>query len=161
VSGPLPLPDPPLGDGVVVLRPWERADAAVLAAAWHDPAIARWSGIPPDSSEEYAARWIDGEEARREAGLALDLVIAGAGEASAEVLGEAGFVVANADLAVFGWWVGATHRRRGVATRGVALLAAWCRDELGLTTVADVDASNVASLAVAARSGIAIRRSTR
>jgi RimJ/RimL family protein N-acetyltransferase len=34
-----------------------------------------------------------------------------------------------------GYWVAAEARGRGIATRGVRLLADWCRDELGLTRI--------------------------
>ena len=37
----IPIPDPPLGEGIVALRPWQREDAPVLAKAWADPTIRR------------------------------------------------------------------------------------------------------------------------
>src|SRR2546421_2977476 len=43
-----PAPDPPLADGVVVLRPWEEDDApAIVATIDGDPEIEAWlDGVP-------------------------------------------------------------------------------------------------------------------
>jgi len=41
------------------------ADAPVLAAAWADPEIARWTGVPPQRDVVYAARWIRGDADRQ------------------------------------------------------------------------------------------------
>ena len=36
---PVPLPDPPLSDGDLTLRPWRPSEAAELVAAWSDPEV--------------------------------------------------------------------------------------------------------------------------
>lgn len=164
----LRLPDPPLGDNAVRLRPWSpgrATDAAALARAWADPALRRWTAVPPPDrrSQAHAARWIAGEEKRRELGLALDLVIvpgAGAGEDDdqTEVLGEVGLgpIDWQARRAAIGWWVATEARGRGIAGRAVTLLARWAEQALELTVYAEIDPANRASLAVAERAGIEV-----
>ncbi len=158
---PLPIPDPPLTDGVVRLRPWSADDADVLAAAWADPEIQRWTAVPPPErrSETDARRWIAGEALRRERNVALDLAIAPADVADRTVLGEVGLVVlaGGPGRAEVGWWVGPLHRRRGIASRAVALFAAWAREELGFELFADVDPDNPPSVWVAEKAGLRLR----
>jgi RimJ/RimL family protein N-acetyltransferase len=139
-------------DGVVVLRPWRPDDAGSLAAAWADPEIARWTAVPADRSAEAAARWIAGWDERRRRRLALDLVVAPAA-AEATVLGEVGASFVDRPPAL-GWWVRPEARGQGIAVRAVrlfvgSLLAAGFVTEL----VADVDADNLASVAVARHAG--------
>ena len=151
---PLTLPQPPLGDGVLRLRPWQAADAPALAAAWSDPAVARWSAPPAARSLVDARRWIDGTPVLRERGLSLDLVIAGIG-ARPEVLGEVGLAsFDDGGGAQIGYWIAAPHRGKGHATRAVRLLATWAVRNLGLhQVVAEVDPANGASVGVVRRAG--------
>ena len=151
---PLTLPQPPLGDGVLRLRPWQAADAPALTAAWSDPAVARWSAPPAARSFVDARRWIDGTPALRERGLSLDLVVAGIG-ARPEVLGEVGLASFDDEGgAEIGYWIAAPHRGKGHATRAVRLLATWAVGHLGLhRVVAEVDPTNAASVGVVRRAG--------
>lgn len=154
-----PLPDPPLSDGTIRLRPWDAGDAPALAQAWADEEIRRWTAVPSDPSEDHARRWISGTELRRRQGVALDLVVSPADEHDGTVLGEVGLVTmaGGPSRAEVGWWTAAEHRRRGVATRAVSLLAGWCHDELDLELFADVDADNVPSIWVAEAAGVRLR----
>lgn len=150
---PLPLPQPPLGDGVVRLRPWRPADAPALVAAWSDRDVARWSPPPRSHALVDARRWIDATPRLRERGLALDLVIAAVGPGD-RVLGEVGLSDVDDDRAIIGYWVGAADRGRGHATRAVRLMSTWALRHLGLSEVtATVDPANRASLAVLRRAG--------
>lgn len=150
---PLPLPQPPLGDGVVRLRPWRPADAPALVAAWSDREVARWSPPPRQHALVDARRWIDGTPRLRERGLALDLVIAAVAPGD-RVLGEVGLSDFDDDRATIGYWVGAAERGRGHATRAVRMLSTWALQHLGLAEVtATVDPANRASLAVLRRAG--------
>jgi RimJ/RimL family protein N-acetyltransferase len=151
-TAPIPLPDPPLGDGVVRLRPWRPGDVDALVAAWADPEIACWTGVPPRRDRAYADRWIAGEAHRRAEGLALDLVVELEGVLAGEV-GLAGFD-RRSHTAEIGWWVAADHRGRGIATRAVSLLASWTLDELCTEVlVARCAAGNPASAGVARAAG--------
>lgn len=146
----LPLPDPPLHDGVVLLRPWAAADASVLAAAWQDPEVARWAAAPTDASLSAARRWIEAESSRRERGLALDLVVEREGDGA--IVGEVGLARLDVPrgLAEAGWWIGAQYRGAGLASRAVTLLAGWALVELCVDQVyARLDPANAASVGVA------------
>ena len=151
---PLSLPQPPLGDGVVRLRPWRPADAPALVAAWSDRDVARWSPPPRQHTLVDAKRWIDGTPRLRERGLALDLVIAAVGPGD-RVLGEVGLSdFDDDDRATIGYWVGAADRGRGCATRAVRMLSTWALQHAGLAEVAaTVDPANRASVAVLRRAG--------
>lgn len=156
----LPLPEPPLTDGVVRLRPWSAHDVDALVTAWADDEIQKWTRVPAQRESDHALRWISAEQLRRDRGLALDLVVSPADLDDQEVLGEVGMVplAGGPSRAELGWWVAAPHRRRGIATRAVGLFARWLRDELGFTDVfAEVDPDNPASVWVAESNDLRLR----
>lgn len=158
----LPLPEPPLTDGSVRLRPWASDDASALAAAWNDPDVQRWTAVPsPDlRSTTHAARWIAHQASRRDAGISLDLVISPAPPDDDTVLGEVGLAPIEWETmtAHIGWWVAAPARGQGLATRAVTLLARWAEGALDLRIVADVDPANIGSLRVAERAAVEVVR---
>jgi RimJ/RimL family protein N-acetyltransferase len=149
---PLPLPDPPLAGDGFVLRPWGGGDADALAAAWADPEVVRWTGVPAEHDARAALHWIEGDEHRRQRGLSLDLVV----DVDGEVAGEIGLTGLGRRLrtAEVGWWVAAPHRGRGLATAAVRLLAEWATDELSVDVlVARCHRDNPASGGVARGAG--------
>lgn len=149
---PVPLPDPPLADGELLLRPWAPTDASTLAAAWADPDVARWTGVPAANDEAAARRWIQGDADRRARGLALDLAI----ERDGAVVGEVGLadIDPDAGTAEIGWWIAPEHRGEGVATRATRLVATWAVDELAVAAItARCHRANPASGAVAEAAG--------
>ncbi|HEY4376044.1 MAG TPA: GNAT family N-acetyltransferase [Acidimicrobiales bacterium] len=135
---PLPLPSPPLGNHAagIGLRPWggSASDAAVLAEAWADPDIARWNAVPDARSEADAAYWISGEGARRDLGLAIDLVVFQMGDPSS-VHGEVGLVVVEPDQgwAEVGFWLQPGSRGAGRARSALVLLTEWAFERAGIT----------------------------
>lgn len=152
---PLPLPDPPLVEGALALRPWAPSDDAALAAAWTDPAVVRWTGVPARCDEVAAGLWIAGEADRRSRGLALDLVI----DVDGAVGGEVG--LAQLDLAQrhaeIGWWVAPDHRGQGVAGRAARLFAQWALSELVVDAItARCHRDNPASGGVARHAGFVL-----
>lgn len=152
---PLALPQPPLGDGVITLRPWQAQDAPALVAAWADPAVARWSAPPARRSLVDAKRWIAATPSLRSRRLALDLVVSSIGPRP-EVLGEVGLSSFDDDdrSARIGYWIVPGQRGRGLATRAVRLLTASALNRYGLNTViATVDPGNRASQVVLRRAG--------
>jgi [ribosomal protein S5]-alanine N-acetyltransferase len=156
---PLPLPDPALVDGSVLLRPWRTEDAPVLADAWADPDIARWTGAPAGCSPEDARRWIEGEADRRNRGLALDLVVT----LHDVPVGEVG--IARFDrrrrVAEIGWWTAPEYRSRGLASTASRLVVGWAITELCVDRVyARVDPRNPASVGVARNAGLERRGSS-
>ncbi|MDW3218838.1 MAG: GNAT family N-acetyltransferase [Acidimicrobiales bacterium] len=152
----LVLEVPDLSTEQIRLRPWRVDDAPSLSRAWHDPAIIAGSTPPADCSVAAAARWIEGCDERRRAGVAFDLVIAAASDE--RVLGEVGFSRFDADrLAVLmGWWVHEEARGAGVATAAVSLVVEWVLASTWIDHVlAEIGEENHASQAVARSAGFA------
>jgi len=147
----IPLPDPPLRSGDLVLRPWRLEDAPALVAAWADPEIQRWTGVPDRRDLDAAERWIAGDDERRRRWLSLDLVAERAGD----LVGEVGLssIDRAAGVAEIGWWTAAGRRREGVASTAAGLVVAWASERLGLTCAASCDPANPGSVAVAERAG--------
>ncbi len=133
------------------LRPWQVADAPALVAAWADPEIQRWTGVPDRRDLAAAERWIAGDEERRRRDLSLDLVV----ERDGEVAGEVG--LSSIDR------VAAPPRSAGGRPPPIDDRASprprprcWSAGpttELGLACVARCDPANPGSVAVAERAG--------
>ena len=126
---------PTLRDGDLVLRPKRLEDADAITAACQDPEIPRWTFVPSPytraDAEAFLASSAEEEAAGKSAGfLAVDA-------RDDRLLGS--FSVMELDrepgYGEIGYWVSAGARGRGVATRGVRLLAGWAREELGLTRI--------------------------
>lgn len=156
---PFTLPWPPLrqAEPSVALRPWgaNLTDPAVLAEAWADAEITRWTKVPQDATAEAASRWIDGEAARRDAGRALDLVITPLGEPET-IVGEVGLVLVEAEKrwAEVGYWLLPAWRGSGRAATAVELFSDWVlREQPVARLFARVQGENPASGAVAERAG--------
>ncbi len=123
-GGPLPLPDPPIRTPRLLLRAWQPDDADALVAAWADPEVRRWTGVPERPDRATAAAWIGRTPALRDAGRSLDLVI----DVDGAVAGEVGVVVATDDerrSGEIGWWLAPDHRGRGLASEAVDAFTGW------------------------------------
>lgn len=150
---------PDLADDTIRLREWRHDDAPLLAAAWRDPTVIAGTRPPDDRSERAARRWIAGCETRRQAGIALDLVVASVDDDAAR--GEVGLSRFDAGrrAAMAGWWVAGEARGRGLASRAVDLIASWVLSEGPLVAVlAEIAPDNVASERVAAAAGFEVLR---
>ena len=147
----IPLPDPPLRSGDLLLRPWRLEDAPALVAAWADPEIQRWTGVPDRRDLDAAERWIAGDDERRRRWLSLDLVA----ERDGDLVGEVGLssIDRAAGVAEIGWWTAAGRRREGVASTAAGLVVPWASERLRLTCAARCDPANPGSVAVAERAG--------
>lgn len=150
----LVLPDPPLSDGVVTLRGFESSDVSVLVEIGQDPEISRWTPVPSpytaDDARAYLARVAEGLAAGTRASCAI--VDADDGR----MLGTAGLVAIDdaVGCAEIGYSLAAAARGCGAASRAVQLLAGWAFGPLALRRVElHIDRRNVASQAVAARTG--------
>jgi RimJ/RimL family protein N-acetyltransferase len=145
------IPDPPLADDAVALRPWEPRDAPDIVRCCNDPLVSHYiPSIPhpytPADAELFIARTVTDSELN----LAITERPAGA------VLGAVGVGLTGWDDAVaeIGYWLAPEARGRGAATRGLVLLSrwvlrAWPVARLHLTA----DVANLASQAVADRAG--------
>jgi RimJ/RimL family protein N-acetyltransferase len=109
----------------VVLRLPAHEDVAALAPAFVDPAVGGEAGLPPFGEKEIHA-FIDHQlPAWRASGQLIPYVIVDA--RSGELLGGAQLhhLDATREVIELGYWLFASARGRGVATRTVELLAAW------------------------------------
>jgi RimJ/RimL family protein N-acetyltransferase len=132
----IPLPDPPLSDGAVALRPWREADAPALAAACQDPEIPRWTVVPSPYTEEDARDHIARSAASRTAGESLSLAMVDAEtDALQGACGLGRFDWENRS-AEAGYWVASEARGGSVGTRAVRLLARWALQSLRLERLA-------------------------
>ena len=150
----LPLPDPPLTDGVIALRAWRQGDVPSLAAVCQDETIVRWTNVPAGYTEEAARARVAQAEAERQAGRALLLAVVGAEDG--ELLGACDLRLASDDpaRAEVAYMLGAHARGSGVMTRAVRLMAGWAIGHLGIERVdALAHPDNLASIAVARRAG--------
>jgi RimJ/RimL family protein N-acetyltransferase len=142
------VPDPPLGDGIVGLRPADERDLPAIEAGISDAEVVRWIGPPEATPEGVLAlnreRWAAGSPtfAIHEGDDAcVGLVWINRGSENPSV----GYV---------GYWLLPKARGRGVATRAVRLISAWALRELGTASLAlTTDTANARSQAVAERSG--------
>jgi RimJ/RimL family protein N-acetyltransferase len=127
---PLAPPSPPLSDGVISLRPPSPGDQGWVHAACQDPAIQRWLvRLPTPYTEEDALAWIE-ECARgwRDGDHASFVIVAPDGEG----LGAIGLDVLGGGLGQVGYWVKPEARRRGIASRALALVARWAFGSVGV-----------------------------
>ena len=122
---PFPPPEPPLTDGIVILRLPRDADAPAIAAACGDPEIARWIPVPVPYGLEDARAFLAAAGAGWASGREPTFVIADA--TSRELVGAIA-VHRHPDepgKAAVGYWLAPQARGRGLATRAVRLIVRW------------------------------------
>ena len=148
-------PDPPLADGVIVLRPWADADVPAVAEACREEEIARWlDQVPQPYTEADAREWV--AVARRgwkDGSMATFAIV---DPDSAELLGSIGLRYADQGHGVgeVGYWVSRAARGRGVASRALRLVAAWALVDCGFARLQlRADELNVPSQRVAEKVG--------
>jgi RimJ/RimL family protein N-acetyltransferase len=150
----IPLPDPPLDNGTVALRPWRQSDLRALVEACQDPEIPRWTAVPTPYGEHDAREYLARAEIDRRSGRELGLAVVDTGD---------GALLGSCGLARFDWqdrkvevgyWVAAPARRRSVGSRATALLSRWALEGLGMQRVELlVNPSNEPSQRLAERAG--------
>lgn len=148
---PLPLPDPPLSEGTLLLRPWEGRDVEDVLTAGRDSLVSRFRYSLPDTPDG-ARQWVAGACSDRLAGRRLELAITDGGTPVGSVsLTD----IADAE-AMIRYWLLPAGRGRGVASAAVRLLAAWVFAALDVGhLVAWIEPDNEASQAVVRRCGFA------
>ena len=125
----IPLPDPPLRDDVVALRPWTTDDVAAVAAACRDPEIPRWTMVPTGYTEDDARAFLqrvtqDLEDQRNMAITRAD---------DDHAIGSMTIFLVKPAVAEFGYWLAREARGRGYTPRALRLFARWALDELQLS----------------------------
>jgi RimJ/RimL family protein N-acetyltransferase len=128
----IPLPNPPLSDGVVTLRPPTAADAEAVCEYCQDPEIGRWTVVPSPYELKDAHTWIASAASGPRTGERAEFLIVSSGNGAA--LGSCGLARVHwQDLrGEIGYLIAAAARRTGVGTRAVRLLARWGLEDLGL-----------------------------
>jgi [ribosomal protein S5]-alanine N-acetyltransferase len=148
----LAYPDPPLTDGVVVLRRWERDDVGCVEEATEDPDIPKGTTVPATFTPAEGLAWIERQWSRHDEGTGLSQAIADA--ASNEALGACVLMARKPGTVEIGYWLIPRARGRGVGSRAVGLLARWAVAE---ATIARVEAlvlpDNIASRHVLEKAG--------
>jgi RimJ/RimL family protein N-acetyltransferase len=160
--GPIPLPDPPLADERIALRPFADADLDALVEACNDPAIAQYTFLPVPYVRADAELFVAGQRERRRAGEAIDLAIGSSGDGG--LLGATGLRVFRPKRASceIGYWVAAESRGLGIAPRAVSMLARWALRTLPVERIElTPDADNRASHRVAEKAGFALTEERR
>jgi RimJ/RimL family protein N-acetyltransferase len=152
----LTFPDPPLTDGVVLLRAWQEQDTRQRAEGFADPLCQRfsWPGAEPWNPASTAGA-LARDEADRLAGTALSFAITSATDPE-RILGGASVYDIEPDQgrAAVGYWLAYRARGQGSATRTVRLLAGWAFTDLSVERLELTCApENVASQRVALRCG--------
>lgn len=148
------LSSPSLSDRDIALRQWRVEDADAKLAAFSDPLFLRSSDWAPTQREGVVQRVAEVEKLRR-AGTGLHLAVVESSHPGT-VLGEVSLAGIDGDQgrASVGYWLTATARGRGVATRAVRLVAGWAFAELALARLElTCGPDNDASQRVALRAG--------
>jgi RimJ/RimL family protein N-acetyltransferase len=125
---------PTLRDGDLVLRPKRPEDLDAITAACQDPEIPRWTFVPSPYTRADAEAYFEHSAKAAAEGRAVNLL---AVDAQDRLLGSFGLMELDREpgYGEIGYWVVADARGRGVATRGVRLLADWAREQLRLTRI--------------------------
>lgn len=148
----LRLPDPPLGDGTVTLRPFGTEDIPDIVAACRDPEIPRWTRVPDDYSEADARAFLAMASAGRTEGTAIVLAVCDATDEA--LLGATGIHGIGEGTGEIGYWMRREARGRGAATRAVRLVSGWALTDLGLARLDLLaEPANAASQRVAEKAG--------
>ncbi len=147
--------------GGPLLRPWRADDADVVLQAFADPDIQRWHFRrldDLDAADAWIAATNEGWRTERSAAWAV------VDPATDRPVGRVSLT--TVDLArgrgEVSYWVLPSHRRRGVASRGVEALAGWSINDLGLHRLELTHSvANEGSCAVAARTGFEVEGTLR
>ncbi|MFK8023590.1 MAG: GNAT family N-acetyltransferase [Ilumatobacter sp.] len=143
-------PQPSLRAAELTLRPFERADAPTVAAAFSDPDIQQWHGFRVDELDQARA-WIDRTHTRWSAAQSADWAITD----GSVVLGRCALHLdCRGGTAEIAYWLLPEARGRGVVTRAVLSVTDWAHTELRVHRISlQHSTRNHASCAVAMRAG--------
>jgi [ribosomal protein S5]-alanine N-acetyltransferase len=145
----LVLPDPPLSDGAITLRPLDEGDLPAIQRAASDAEILKWFDLHTRSPADYLA-------GKREAwaeGTGASFAICDATRPDT-CLGHV-FVERDDDgRGSVGYWLLEEGRGKGRASPAVRLMASWALREMRLGRLQlHTDPENVASQRVAEKAG--------
>ncbi len=146
----LELTAPTLSSARILVRPWVLDDAVALELACGDPGICRFTTVPRRYTAAAAEAWIRRQHDRLT--CARSVVLAVQPKSEALPVGMVGLFGLDEEdhSARFGYWVVKRHRRSGLATEAVQLVARWAFDALAVRALyIDIEPGNEASRGVA------------
>lgn len=150
----LAYPRPPLRNCVVLLRPWDDADLAVLERGSHDEYVAKIEHLPVPFTREGGLDWIGAQHARVADGRGWSFAIVEL--ETGEPVGGAGISYRHPPGAAEpGVWILEHRRNEGLAGRATRVLCSWALGaDVGIARVqATVEPWNVASQRVLEKVG--------
>ncbi len=150
----LPLTEPRLEDGRLVVRPFVPHDIPAVQAACDDPMVAHWiAQLPSPYTLSDAERFVSDCRRSLAAGERARLAISDC--AGGELLGSVSLDLTRArEAGEIGYWVKREMRRRGVAQAAARLVIGWAFHELGLERLEILTyPGNAASQALAGKLG--------
>jgi RimJ/RimL family protein N-acetyltransferase len=137
----------------MVLRPGTERDMEAIRALYSEPDIRKWMGWdaePPDE-EEARANIERGLRAWQEGTWAVFRIV---GAATDQVVGGVNLRFGEHGIAEVSYFLRASARGRGLATRAVLLVSRWAFEELGIERIElRTHPENAASGRVAERAG--------
>lgn len=107
----------------MVLRAFTAADAPLIAEASTDPLIPLITTVPASPDPTSVQAFIERQHERATSGTGYSFAIA---DASTDTgLGQIGLWPLGDERASVGYWVAPSFRRRGIASRSLALISEW------------------------------------
>ena len=150
----LAYPEPPLSDGVVLLRPWDDGDIAVVEQASRDEYVAQIEHLPVPFTRDAGLGWVAAQHTRLADGRGWSFAIVEL--ETRQPVGGVGISYRHPPGAAEpGVWILEHRRREGLAARATRLLCHWALTaDVGIARVqATVEPWNVASQRVLERLG--------
>ena len=150
----LAYPESSLSDGVVLLRPWEDTDLAVVEEASRDEYVAQIEHVPVPFTRDAGLHWIAVQHARLADGRGWSFAVVEL--EPNEPVGGAGITFRHPPGAAEpGVWILEHRRNEGLAARATRLLCHWALTaDVGIARVqATVELWNVASQRVLEKLG--------
>ncbi|AYV29725.1 Putative ribosomal N-acetyltransferase YdaF [Streptomyces sp. ADI95-16] len=150
----------------LAFRPLEPRDAPVIAGAWRDPAIRRWTTVPEPGTEDQAMAFVSRTCA---SGWADDTnyIFGTHVRETGELIGVIGvfglsWVCRSENLASMGAWAVPGQRGLGYTVEAVRRVARWVFEDLRMDRVESViEVGNDASLAVVRKAGFVLEGTLR
>jgi ribosomal-protein-alanine N-acetyltransferase len=141
------VPEPPLTDGVVTLRPPDERDLSAIEQGIADPEVVRRIG----PSEHSARQTLELNRSRWTEGTGATFSIC---DPKDDCVGHVWVNLAGSRRGSLGYWLLPAARGKGLATRSVRLISRWALRELELSRLSlHTEPSNERSQRVAERSG--------
>lgn len=119
------LTQPILESGSIRLRPFTAKDAPLIREASADALIPSITSVPAHGTDEEILAFIGRQHERLRLRTGYSFAIADAG--SDVAMGQIGLWLRDADRGrvSIGYWIGARHRRRGIASAALEVISEW------------------------------------